>query len=330
MFDIVFLGTSASAPSVHRGLSAAAVMAEDMRFLVDCGEGTQRQILRSGIGFKRLNHILITHAHLDHILGLGGFVSTLARWESVDEIHIWGSPTVLERVDLLVNGVALRGQSAVDVRFHEVAAGEVYSHRKFTVTAFPVVHRGRGCFGYRFEERAHRPFLAAEADALGVPFGPERAQLIRGEAITTPAGQVITPEMVLGTQQTGTSVAFTGDIARTNNIVDAVADVDLLVTESTFIDADREMARQFGHITARQAAELARDAGAKHLILTHLSRRYRASAIREEAQAVFPGAIVAHDLDQYRIRRGQPMARIEEKRNDDERNPAYPHPGIPE
>src|SRR5678816_513343 len=107
MFEIVFLGTSASAPSIHRGLPAQAILAGEYRFLVDCGEGTQRQILRSGIGYKRLNRILLTHGHLDHILGLGGLVSTFANWESMDELEIWGGKSTLDRVSRLLYGVVL-------------------------------------------------------------------------------------------------------------------------------------------------------------------------------------------------------------------------------
>ncbi|MBZ0293382.1 MAG: MBL fold metallo-hydrolase, partial [Anaerolineae bacterium] len=145
MFEIVFLGTSASAPSIHRGLPSMAVLAGEHRFLVDCGEGTQRQILRSGIGFKKLNRILLTHAHLDHILGLGGLVSTFAHWENIEQLEIWGGRSTLARVEALLFGVVLDYERiAVDILLHELENGIFFTSKAFTVKAFSVIHRGSG------------------------------------------------------------------------------------------------------------------------------------------------------------------------------------------
>ena len=174
MIEIAFLGTSASAPSVDRGLSSAMVMCRAERFLVDCGEGTQRQILRSGLGFKRLDKILLTHGHLDHILGLGGLVSTFARWEATTQLTIYGGRWALERVRDLMK-VVLRGdEPTIRLEFVEVSPGVIWQDEYLTITAFPVMHRGPGCYGYVFEERSRRPFLADIAEALGEPVGPDR------------------------------------------------------------------------------------------------------------------------------------------------------------
>jgi len=219
MFELVFLGTSASAPSIYRGLTSTAVLAGEHRFLVDCGEGTQRQILRSGIGFKRLNHILLTHAHLDHILGLGGLISTFVRWENMDELTIWGGKPALERVEALIYEVVLRNERPpIPIHLNEVQQGTIFETDAFMVNAFPVTHRGRGCFGYAFQERTHHPFLAEKADELGIPIGPERGKLVRGESITLENGDEITPEMVLGEPRPGVKVVFTGDVGRTDNL----------------------------------------------------------------------------------------------------------------
>jgi len=263
MFELVFLGTSASAPSIYRGLPALAVLAGEQRFLVDCGEGTQRQILRSGIGFKRLNRIFLTHAHLDHILGLGGLLSTFGRWEALDEIHIWGGLPAIERVQSLVYQVVFRRETPpVPIYFYRTMPGEIlFQGRKFSVRAFPVSHRGRECYGYIFEEDARRPFLAEKAEALGVPSGPERRQLVAGDSIVTPAGRVVLPEEVLGDVVRGVKVVITGDIARTEDIHDAARDADALVIEATYLDRHADVAVEVGHITARQAAEPARDCG---------------------------------------------------------------------
>lgn len=304
MFEIVFLGTSASAPSVHRGLSAQAVLAGEHRFLIDCGEGTQRQILTSGLGFKRLNKVLLTHGHLDHILGLGGFVSTLSRWENMDQVDIYAGRSTLRRVaDLLFKVVFPNGRAPLDINFIEIEPGVIFHDDKFTLTAVPVSHRGPDCFGFVFEEKAHHPFLAEKAAELGVPFGPERTQLVRGNSVTLANGRVIQPNDVLGTAVPGVKYVHIGDVGRTENLVEVCHNADALVIEATYLHADAEMAAEFGHLTAVRAAQLARDAHVKSLILTHLSRRYFARDTRQEAQAIFPHAQIAHDFDHYQITR---------------------------
>ncbi len=307
MFEIVFLGTSASAPSIHRGLPSQAILAGEYRFLIDCGEGTQRQILRSGIGFKKLHRILLTHAHLDHILGLGGLVSTFAHWENISELEIWGGKVTLDRVRALLFGVVLDYERiAITIHLKEIAAGQVILDTKdFTVSAFPVTHRGGGNFGFIFQEKTRRPFLNEKAEALGVPAGPERSLLVKGEAITLADGRVIEPEMVLGDAVEGVKLVYIGDIGRTDNIREYIAGADTLVIEATFLDADSEAARNFGHLTAKQAATLAREMNVKTLILTHVSRRYRERDIINEAQQVFPATFIARDMDHYVMQRGR-------------------------
>ncbi|MCY3832304.1 MAG: ribonuclease Z [Chloroflexi bacterium] len=319
MFELVFLGTSASAPSIHRGLPALAVLAGEQRFLVDCGEGTQRQILRSGIGFKRLNRIFLTHAHLDHILGLGGLLSTFGRWEALDEIHIWGGLPAIERVQGLVYQVVFRRQSPpVPIYFYRTQADKtLFRGRNFSVRAFPVSHRGRECYGYIFEEDARRPFLADKADALGLPHGPERGQLVAGQSIVTPAGRVIQPDEVLGDEIKGAKVVITGDLARTDDIHEAARDADALVIESTYLDVDADIAREVGHITAQQAAELARDCGVKFLFLTHISRRYREFEVIREARKTFPDSYVVRDLDHFAIFRDKLPQKLKRQFGDD-------------
>lgn len=304
MFEILFLGTSASAPSARRGLSALIVKHNEHRFLVDCGEGTQRQILQSGIGFKQLNRILLTHGHLDHILGLGGLMSTFMRWESIEQLEIFGGKSTLERVKILIYDVVLAGKKApMPLYFREITPGVIVDEDDFTVTAFPVTHRGPDCLGYCFEEKARRPFLAEKADELGVPFGPQRRDLVNGQPITLADGRVIGPEDVLGPLQRGTKLIVVGDTGRTDDLVEVSRDADGLVIEGTYLDEDVEMARQFSHMTARGAAELALKAGVKQLILTHISRRYREKDVITELQSVLPSAVVARDFDNFIIKR---------------------------
>ena len=304
MFEILFLGTSASAPSARRGLSAAIVSHDEYRFLVDCGEGTQRQILQSGAGFKRLTRILLTHGHLDHILGLGGLMSTFLRWEAIDELEIFGGRSALDRVHDLLFGVVLRGKHPpMPLTLQEIKPGIFFEADDFTVTAFSVTHRGPDCLGYIFETKARRPFLAEKADALGVPFGPQRRELVEGKTIQLENGRTVKPDDVLGTLQPGTKLVVIGDTGRTDDILEHCRDADALVIESTYISSEAEMAEQFSHLTAQKAAELAQEAGVKKLILTHLSRRYRERDVLAEAQSIFPDAVVARDFDSFQIKR---------------------------
>lgn len=306
MFELIFLGTSSSAPSVHRGLSAHIVLYRQHRFLIDCGEGTQRQILKSGLGFKRLNKVLLTHGHLDHILGLGGLISTLSRWENLERIDVYGGHSALARVANLLFKVVFPGvRPPVEINLLPLDSGLVLEDDRFTLRAFQVKHRGPDCFGFLFQERQRRPFLAEIADKLGVPFGPERARLVRGERVTLADGRVIHPDDVLGTPVSGTKYVHIGDIGRIDkSVFEACRDADALVVEATYIRDDAAMARKFGHMTAFDAANLARETGVKTLILTHLSRRYFERDLRREARAIFPDTYVARDFDHFQITRG--------------------------
>ncbi|MDJ0753511.1 MAG: ribonuclease Z [Ardenticatenaceae bacterium] len=316
MFELVFLGTSASTPSAHRGLSAHMVMHRQYRFLIDCGEGTQRQILRAGLGFKRLDKVLLTHSHLDHILGLGGLVSTLARWEAMEHFDIYGGRSTLRRVRDLVFGVALRGdKTPVTVNLIELKPGMIIlEDEKFVLSAFPVQHRGNGCFGFSFEEKARRPFLEDKAATLNVPFGPERGQLVRGEPVTLSDGRVIQPDDVLGEEIPGTKYVHIGDLGSTRHLADICRDADTLVVEATYTEEEADMAKQFGHLTAAQGARLAKEANVKSLILTHISRRHTAREIRQEARAIFPNTFVARDFDHFMITREGAQKQTADKR----------------
>lgn len=305
MFELTFLGTSASSPSVQRGLSAHLLLYRNHRFLIDCGEGTQRQILRSGLGFKRLDKILLTHSHLDHILGLGGLVSTLARWETLAQIEVFAGRATLQRVrDLLYRVVMRSARVDTEIKLTVVEPGDtIMEDDHFRLTAFDVTHRGPDCLGFAFEEKARRPFLAAQADALGVPFGPERGRLVAGHSVTLADGRTITPDAVLGPTLPPVRYIHIGDVGVTDNLVEICRDATALTIEATYTERDGEMAQRFGHLTAARAARLARDANVGTLLLTHLSRRYYEREIRQEAQAVFPHCHVARDFDQFQINR---------------------------
>ena len=303
MFEVVFLGTSASTPSAYRGLSAHIILHRQYRFLLDCGEGTQQQILRSGLGFKRLDKVLLTHGHLDHILGLGGLASTLGRWDMLEKLEIFGGRSALARVAKLIFGVVFPEKYPPStIELIPLNPGDVIvEDDKFCLSAFPVSHRGPDSFGFLFEEKPRRPFLAEKAEQLGVPFGPERASLVRGEHITLPDGRTIHPDDVLGETIPGTKYVHVGDAGRVDDLIDICRETNTLTIEATYLEADVDLARQFGHLTAAQAARLAVQANVKSLILTHLSRRYFEREVLHEARSIFPNTFVARDFDHYQI-----------------------------
>lgn len=312
MFEIVFLGTSASAPSVHRGLSAQVVMVKDHRFLIDCGEGTQRQILKSGIGFKRLNRVLLTHGHLDHILGLGGLLSTFMRWESIEALEIWGGSWALNRVQDLLFGVVLHGTTPpMPVHLIDLKPGVLMEDADFYVEAFPVTHRGRDNYGFIFQEKSRRPFLVEKAEAIGVPAGPERARLVRGEAIRLSDGRTVQPDEVLGEEVPGARLVITGDIGVLDDELAAAAqDAHALVIEGTYLDEEAEMAEAFGHMTVGRAARFAKEIGVQTLLFTHVSRRYRERDMIAEARAYFPDSYIVRDFDRFNVAKGRPAQKL--------------------
>jgi ribonuclease Z len=303
MFELTFLGTSASAPLPKRGLSSAVVTHDEYRFMVDCGEGTQRQLLSSGLGFRRLEHLLITHPHLDHLLGVGGLISTLSQWETSDGITIYGGRSTLEKIEDLIYRVVFRGGRApMRIDFVWLQPGVILKGEDFDVVAFPVQHRGPDCFGFVFQEHSRRPFLAGKAEALGVPNGPQRKDLVQGKAITLADGRTISPEDVLGPLKPGAKLAMTGDVGDAQAILPAVRRATTLVTEATYLDIDGDMARANGHLSAGAAARLARDADVEHLILNHISGRHRERDIEDEARAIFPNTVIARDFDSFKIK----------------------------
>ncbi len=285
-------------------MSSQMVKHDEYRFLIDCGEGTQRQILTAGIGFKKLNNILITHGHLDHILGLAGLLSTFMRWETIDNLQVFGPRQALERVDDLLTRVVLRGATPpMPLNLVPITPGVFFDSQDFTISAFKVHHRASESLGYSFEEKPRRPFLPEKADALGIPSGPVRRELVDGHPVQLADGRIIDPGDVLGEERRGTRLVHVGDCGDADSLENVVKDADGLVIEATYLEEERDMARQYSHLTAKMAGELALKAGVKKLFLTHVSRRYREKDIQAEVQAVFPNAVVARDLDTFSIKR---------------------------
>jgi ribonuclease Z len=297
LIELIFLGTSASVPSVERGLPALLVRFGRNRLLVDCGEGTQRQLLRSGAKFHRLDRILLTHAHLDHVLGLGGLTATLALNPRPGGVTIHGGAATLGFVRrYLLDGVWGGAAPPLALKFALVTQGLVFADSGNRVDAFAVRHRDTDSYGFRFVTAPRRHLIPERLAALGIPAGPARRALARGRAVVLDDGRRIAADEVLGPEVPGTSLAVVGDTGETASLVDAVRGVDALVIEASFLERDRRLARERGHLTAADAGRLAAEAGVGALYLNHISERYPPDQLLDEARRQFPRAILAEDL----------------------------------
>jgi len=301
MFDLVFLGTAAAVPSAERGLPALLVARGSSRFLIDCGEGAQRQLMRAGVGFRGLAHVLLTHAHLDHVLGLAGLLATFALFRLDGTIEIIGSDETLAFVRrYLADTIGPERESAY--RLRAISPGPVLVREGWRLDAFAVAHRGTASLGYRFQDELRHPLISERLDALGVPAGPERALLAQGRSVVLADGRHIEPEMVRGAPAVGTALAVVGDTEEIAGLIEPVRGADALVIEATFLERDATLARARGHLTAAAAARLARDAEVHELLLTHVSGRYSPEEILTEAARHFPNVRVVSDFDRTSIR----------------------------
>ena len=304
--DLVFLGTSGSAPTARRSTSALLVRRGGDRLLFDCGEGTQRQLLRSAVGLVDLQEIFVSHFHADHYLGLPGMLKTFALRQRDVPLTVYGPPGLRELFDSLRR---VFGKLTYRLDVVELRAGQALERDGYEVRAFPVSH-GASSVGYALVE-AVRPgrFDTEAADALGVPAGPERGALQRGEPVTLGDGRVVTPDSVLGPPRPGRTIVIPGDTAPAATVRVLAGGADVLVHEASFCEEERERAAETMHSTARQAAEIADEAGVRLLALTHLSPRYFGPEIAREAREIFPNTIVPRDFDVVEVpfpERGEP------------------------
>src|SRR5262245_9663988 len=304
--DLVFLGTAGSAPTAQRGPSALLVRRGGERLLIDCGEGTQRQLLRSNVGLVDLREIFLTHFHGDHFLGLPGMLKTFALRDRDVPLTIYGPPGLRDLFDDLRR---IFGRLPYRLELEELRAGETLERDEYKLLVFPVTH-GVPAVGYALveEDRPGR-FDVETADALGVPNGPERGMLQRGESITLADGRTLTPDAVLGPPRAGRTIVYPGDTAPSEVVRALAEDADVLVHEASFGDDEIARAADTAHTTARQAAGLARDAGVRMLALTHITPRYFGPELLREAREVFPNTVAPRDLDVIEVpfaERGEP------------------------
>jgi len=298
--SLFFAGTAGSVPTARRGLPAILLRAGGERILFDCGEGTQQQLLRSA-GLPELDAIFISHFHLDHWLGLVGMLKTFDLRARERPLTIHGPPGLKS---LFATLRPVMGRTAYPLSLVELDPYEDVRFDGYSIGSFPVRHRVEA-YGYAFVED-DRPgrFDADAARALGVSEGPDFGRLQRGETVGG-----VRPEQVVGEDRPGRRIVYSGDTAPCQAIEVLARDADVLVHEATFLSDERARARDTGHSTAAQAAEIARDAGVRLLALCHLSTRYFPREIRDEARAVFPNTVVPRDFDAIEVpfpERGEP------------------------
>jgi ribonuclease Z len=290
--SLFFAGTAGSVPTARRGLPAVLLRRGGDRLLFDCGEGTQRQLLRT-VGLPDVQAVFLTHHHADHWLGLPGMLKSFDLRDRDAPLTVYGPPGTGELMRAMR---IVYGRLSYPFAVVELEAGESVRYDGYEIGAFNVRHRAHA-FGYAIVEDA-RPgrFDAELATELGVPFGPDFGRLQRGEVVNG-----VRPEQVVGPERQGRKLVLSGDTAPCDMVRFAAHEADLLVHEATFTEDERDRAMQTGHSTARQAAEIAREAGVRLLALTHVSTRYGGGEIREEAREVFERTVVPRDFDAIEI-----------------------------
>ncbi|MEX2177351.1 MAG: ribonuclease Z [Gemmatimonadaceae bacterium] len=310
--SLVLLGTSASRPTVERNVSSIALVREGETMLFDCGEGTQRQMMRYGVAFS-LADIFFTHFHADHVIGLIGLMRTMALQGRTEELRLWG-PRPAERhlkraeqfgVDRLTFPVVIR----------ELEPGEAVRRKDYAIMPFAVAHGPGAAMGYALVEDDRKGrFDPDHARSIGIPEGPLWGRIHRGEAVTLENGRVVQPPELVGPPRRGRTVVITGDTRPSDNTVEAARGADLLVHEATFGDEEAERAAETGHSTAREAAIVARRAECKRLLLTHFSARYSrdTAELGAQARAEFADVVIGKDGMEIEVPFREPGTRNQE------------------
>ncbi|HXL34098.1 MAG TPA: ribonuclease Z [Gemmatimonadales bacterium] len=300
MLSVTFLGTSAARPTVERNVSAMALVREGETLLFECGEGTQRQMMRYGVSFA-LSEIFFTHFHADHFLGVIGLIRTLGLQTRTDPMRLYGPKGAKKILGQAIQLGVERVPFQVEIQ--DVKAGDVIgdagrgTRDGYDISVFATEHGG-GSVGYALREH-ERPgrFDPEKARAAGVPEGPLWGKLQKGETVELADGRTVSAEGIVGAKRPGRLIVFTGDTRPCAGVVDAAQGADLLIHEATFGEEEKERAKETGHSTAREAAQVALAAKARRLVLSHVSARYSISAdeLVKEAREVFKETIVAKD-----------------------------------
>jgi ribonuclease Z len=294
MLSLTLLGTGAACPSVERNVAGLAIVREGETLIFDCGEGTQRQMMRYGVSFA-FREIFFTHYHADHMLGVTGLMRTMGLQDRTLPVTLYGPRGAARILGAAISLGIERNRFPIDIV--ELQPGERIRRDDYDIAVFPTDHR-IDTVGYAVVEHTRLGrFNPERAQELGIPEGPLWGKLHKGETVELPDGRRVSPDELVGTPRRGRTVLYTGDTRPSLSVVEAARGADVLVHDSTFGEDERERAAETGHSTAAQAAEIAREAGVRRLVLTHISPRYNRDApeLLAEAKAVFPESIIARD-----------------------------------
>jgi ribonuclease Z len=294
MLSITLLGTGAACPSVERNVAGLAIVREGETLIFDCGEGTQRQMMRYGVSFA-FREIFFTHYHSDHMLGVTGLMRTMGLQDRALPVTLYGPRGAAKILGAAISLGIERNRFPIDIV--EIQAGDRIRRDEYDIVVFPTDHRA-DTVGYGVAEHTRLGrFNPERAREIGIPEGPLWGKLHQGETVELPDGRRVGPEELVGKPRRGRTVVYTGDTRPSLGVVEAARGADVLVHDSTFGEEERDRAVETGHSTAAQAAEVAREAGVRRLVLTHISPRYNREApeLLAEAKAVFPESIVARD-----------------------------------
>jgi ribonuclease Z len=294
MLSATLLGTAAACPTIERNVAALAVQREGETILFDCGEGTQRQMMRYGVSFA-FREIFFTHYHADHMLGVVGLLRTMGLQDRTAPVTLYGPRGAQRILGAAITLGIERNKFPVDIV--ELKVGDRLKRDDYDIVVFETDHRA-DTVGFALAEHTRLGrFNPQRARELGIPEGPLWGRLHKGETVELPDGRRIGPAELVGAPRRGRTLVYTGDTRPTLKVVEAARGADLLIHEATFGEEEVDRAAETGHSTAAQAAEVAREAGVRRLVLTHISARYSREApeLLAEAKAVFPETLVARD-----------------------------------
>ncbi len=300
-FKVLFLGTAGSVPTPMRGLSAVIIRRKDELIMFDCGEGAQRQMIRGRVGFHRKMKVFITHMHGDHVLGLPGMIQTMALMDRKQKLEIFGPVGIKAFIKGIQDTVQFVLTFPIEI-IETTEAGMVCQEKEYDVYTAKTDHEIFSIAFALVEKPRPGRFNIEKAKSLGIPEGPLWSKLQHGERIKMRNGQTVKPEEVVGKPRSGRKIIYSGDTRPCRSLAELAENADLLIHESTFDDEMLERALEDGHSTPSQAAKTAKEAKVKHLILTHISARYKNSKeLLEQAKKVFPQVDVAEDFMEIEI-----------------------------
>ncbi|MFC1929502.1 ribonuclease Z [Chloroflexota bacterium] len=296
MFEILFLGTGGSVPSSDRALNATFIRYESTRFLIDCGDGAQYPLLRNNGVRGDCLKVFITHEHTDHLIGLIGLLYTLEIRGDKLLVEVYGGVNTIEKIRGLIDLAEIRNA----VELIHILPGTIWEDNHIVCEAFKTQHT-ESSYGFIIEEKERRHFVSSKADELRIPHGDIRKQLTQGNTVSLLDGTIIEPYMVFSEPQKGTKVVYVGDTAYNIDLAKHCEGADCLIIEATYVEKDSELAKRNKHLTAKQAASIAKQSSVTALYLNHITTRYNDDVILDEAKSDFIETFIAHDTQSVKV-----------------------------